>query len=170
MTRQKLLRQLKKQKQKSNLLFIRSVKGPPPCGPFASHHEKGAKMAQDMDESLNVLGEALKPCSTSPLTGFFRDGCCNTGPMDHGTHTVCCLLTDEFLAFSKSVGNDLSTPRPEFDFDGLKAGDRWCLCADRWAQADANDAAPHVVLEATHIKTLEKIPFGVLRLKAIDVN
>ncbi|MBR9865316.1 MAG: DUF2237 domain-containing protein, partial [Rhodobacteraceae bacterium] len=92
-----------------------------------------------MDQSLNVLGEALKPCSTDPMTGFYRDGCCNTGPADHGKHTVCCLMTEAFLAFSKSRGNDLSTPRPEYGFQGLKPGDRWCLCADRWVQADAFD-------------------------------
>lgn len=127
-------------------------------------------MNADMDDSLNVLGETLKPCSKDPVTGFFRDGCCNTGPMDRGKHTVCCLLTDAFLEYSKSVGNDLSTPRPEFGFAGLKDGDRWCLCADRWAQADANGVAPHVVLESTHINTLETIPFEVLRQRALDVN
>lgn len=127
-------------------------------------------MKPEMDDSKNVLGETLKPCSTAPLTGFYRDGCCNTGPSDRGVHTVCVLMTAEFLAFSKSVGNDLSTPRPEFGFVGLKPGDRWCLCADRWAQANANDASPLVVLESTHIKTLEKIPFTVLRAKALDMN
>ena len=127
-------------------------------------------MKPDMDESLNVLGEALKPCSTDPVTGFFRDGCCNTGAMDRGRHTVCCLLTEEFLSFSKAAGNDLSTPKPQFGFEGLKPGDRWCLCADRWAQADAHDAAPHVVLESTHLNTLETIPFEALRAKALDMN
>ena len=127
-------------------------------------------MHANMDASLNVLGEKLNPCSSNPVTGFFRDGCCNTGPMDRGKHTVCCLLTDAFLEFSKSVGNDLSTPRPEFGFDGLKAGDRWCLCADRWAQADANRAAPNVLLRSTHINTLKTIPLEILRRKALDVN
>ena len=120
--------------------------------------------------SENVLGEDLKPCSIDPITGFFRDGCCNTGPMDRGRHTVCVLLTDEFLEFSKSIGNDLSTPRPEFGFAGLNAGDRWCLCADRWAQADAHDKAPHVVLESTHKDTLTTIPFEALCAKALDMN
>ncbi|WP_069299849.1 DUF2237 family protein [Neptunicoccus sediminis] len=123
-----------------------------------------------MDESLNVLGEALKPCSSDPVTGFYRDGCCNTGPADQGKHTVCCLMTEAFLAFSKSRGNDLSTPRPEYGFQGLKPGDRWCLCADRWVQADAFGSAPHVVLESTHINTLETIPFEILRQRALDMN
>lgn len=120
--------------------------------------------------SLNVLGEPLKPCSTSPMTGFFRDGCCNTGAQDVGKHTVCCLMTEEFLAFSKYLGNDLSTPRPEFGFAGLKAGDRWCLCVDRWAQAHAEDAAPKVFLESTHQNALETVPFEVLSKAALDVN
>ncbi len=123
-----------------------------------------------LEESLNVLGEPLKPCSTDPMTGFFRDGCCNTGRQDHGRHTVCVLVTEEFLAFSKVRGNDLSTPRPEFGFPGLKDGDRWCLCADRWAEAFALDFAPHVVLQSTHINTLRTIPFEVLRGKAVDMN
>ena len=121
-------------------------------------------------ESLNVLGERLLPCSTDPVTGFFRDGCCNTGPQDQGRHTVCVLMTQEFLAFSKARGNDLSTPRPEFGFPGLKDGDRWCLCADRWAEAYSFDFAPHVVLQSTHHNTLKTIPFEVLRGKAVDVN
>lgn len=127
-------------------------------------------MKLEMDDSLNVLSEALKPCSTAPVTGFFRDGCCNTGPSDVGKHTVCCLMTKEFLDFSKEHGNDLSTPRPEYGFAGLKPGDRWCLCADRWIQADAYGAAPHVLLECTHINTLKTIPFEVLRVKALDMN
>jgi uncharacterized protein len=96
------------------------------------------------DASLNVLGEALEPCSSAPLTGFFRDGCCNTGPMDRGLHTVCALMTAEFLALSKYLGNDLSTPRPEYGFAGLKPGDRWCLCASRFLQAHEEGAAPRV--------------------------
>lgn len=124
----------------------------------------------ELDKSINVLGEPLKPCSTDPVTGFFRDGCCNTNDQDKGMHTVCVILTDEFLDFSKAHGNDLSTPRPEFSFPGLKAGDRWCLCAARWAEADAHGFAPHVVLESTHQKTLELIPFELLRMRALDVN
>ena len=107
-----------------------------------------------MDASLNVLGGRLAPCSTEPLTGFFRDGCCNTGPEDQGRHTVCIIATAEFLALSKYLGNDLSTPRPEYRFAGLKPGDRWCLCAPRWKEALDAGAAPQVVLEATHEETL----------------
>ena len=123
-----------------------------------------------MDPSLNVLGEELKPCSTSPVTGFFRDGCCNTGRADTGKHTVCCIMTKEFLAFSKYIGNDLSTPRPEFHFAGLKEGDRWCLCVDRWLQAYQEDAAPHIVLESTHKNALETVPLEVFMKKAMDIN
>jgi len=133
---------------------------------------KDAKMNQslNMDPSLNVLGEKLKPCSTSPMTGFFRDGCCNTGAMDTGKHTVCCQVTKEFLAFSKYLGNDLSTPRPEFGFAGLKDGDRWCLCVDRWLQAHQEHAAPHVILESTHMNALDTVPLDVLMEKALGVN
>lgn len=102
-----------------------------------------------------MLGEELEPCSYDPLTGWFRDGCCNTDAGDHGVHTVCAVLTEEFLEFSASVGNDLSTPRPEFGFVGLRPGDRWCLCASRWAEALEAGKAPPVVLEATHARTLE---------------
>ncbi len=123
-----------------------------------------------IDESINVLGETLHPCSIKPITGFYRDGCCNTGPDDKGRHTVCIEVTAAFLEFSKSRGNDLSTPHPEFGFAGLQPGDRWCLCAERWAEADAFKAAPHVILQSTHINTLEIIPFAVLRAKALDIN
>jgi uncharacterized protein len=104
--------------------------------------------------SLNVLGQPLKPCSVEPLTGFYRDACCNTGREDRGLHTVCVVMTNEFLRFSKEHGNDLSTPMPEYGFPGLKAGDRWCLCAARWQEALEADAAPLVVLESTHQATL----------------
>jgi len=110
----------------------------------------------------NVFGEELKPCSNKPLTGYFRDGCCNTSEEDFGVHTVCIIATDEFLQFSKSVGNDLSTPRPEWNFPGLKHGDQWCLCASRWVQAKDAGVAPYVVLEATHEKTLEYFPLKEL--------
>jgi uncharacterized protein (DUF2237 family) len=103
----------------------------------------------------NVLGGELQPCSTDPLTGFYRTGCCDTGAEDTGVHTVCAEMTAEFLAFSKERGNDLSTPRPEFGFAGLQAGDRWCVCADRWVEAFEADMAPQVVLEATHSSMLE---------------
>ena len=108
-----------------------------------------------MVESLNVLDEQLLPCSIEPLTGFFRDGHCNTCEADYGSHTVCAVMTEEFLAFSKYVGNDLSTPKPEFHFMGLKAGDQWCLCASRFMQAYDEGCAPKVNLNSTHKKALE---------------
>lgn len=113
-------------------------------------------------DSINVLGGVLAPCSRKPLTGFFRDGACNTCPEDRGSHTVCAVMTAEFLAYSKYVGNDLSTPRPEFDFPGLKPGDRWCLCAGRFLQAHDEGCAPLVHLEATHQRALEIVPLSVL--------
>ena len=103
----------------------------------------------------NVLGRELEPCSYDPLTGWFRDGCCNTDAGDHGVHTVCAVVTAEFLEFSASVGNDLASPNHRIGFDGLQPGDRWCLCASRWAEALEAGAAPPVVLEATHARTLE---------------
>ena len=120
--------------------------------------------------SLNVLGEALQSCSLNPMTGFWRDGCCNTGPEDRGVHTVCAIMTAEFLSFSQAAGNDLSTPRPEFGFPGLQPGDRWCLCAARWAQALEAGAAPKLVLAATHIATLRLASLDVLKAHALDVN
>lgn len=121
-----------------------------------------------MEPSLNVLGETLAPCSLSPMTGFFRNGCCDTGPQDRGVHTVCALMTAEFLALSKYLGNDLSTPRPEFGFAGLKPGDQWCLCASRFLQAHAEGAAPKVRLAATHQRTLDIVPLEVLQIHATD--
>ena len=103
----------------------------------------------------NVLGTMLQVCSLQPLTGFTRSGCCETGPEDVGSHTVCTQVTEEFLIFSQSRGNDLSTPRPEYGFAGLKPGDRWCLCVNRWKEAHEAGCAPWVVLESTHISTLE---------------
>ena len=120
-----------------------------------------------MDPALNVLGGRLEPCSMRPLTGFFRDGCCNTGAEDRGRHTVCVIVTAEFLALSKYLGNDLSTPRPEYRFAGLKPGDRWCLCAARFLQAAQEFAAPQVVLSATHARTLEIVPMELLQRHAI---
>ena len=111
----------------------------------------------------NVLGQELVPCSLDPVTGFFRNGCCETGPHDVGMHTVCAVMTAEFLEFSKRMGNDLSTPRPDLAFDGLKPGDRWCLCAPRWKEALDAGAAPRVVLESTHEETLAIVPLGVLK-------
>jgi uncharacterized protein (DUF2237 family) len=124
-------------------------------------------MSVTKDESVNVLGQPLKPCSFDPMTGFFRDGCCNTGPGDVGRHTVCVRVTEEFLAFSRRAGNDLTTPRPEFGFAGLRPGDRWCLCAGRWAEAWQAGVAPKVVLASTHRSALETIPLELLRAHAM---
>lgn len=115
----------------------------------------------------NVLGTDLESCSTDPLTGFYRNGCCDTGAEDVGVHTVCTVVTDEFLAFSKAEGNDLSTPMPEYGFPGLREGDRWCLCASRWADALAAGKAPRVVLEATHARTLEWVSLSELQAHAL---
>lgn len=120
------------------------------------------------DEAINVLGGRLEACSGDPLTGFFRDGCCNTGPHDHGSHTVCAEMTAEFLDFSRRAGNDLSTPRPEFGFPGLVPGDRWCVCAARWQQAVDAGVAPPVRLSATHEKALDLIALEVLLEHALD--
>jgi hypothetical protein len=119
-------------------------------------------------EARNVLGGELVPCSLAPRTGFFRNGCCETGPEDRGLHTVCAVMTAEFLAFSKATGNDLSTPVPEYGFPGLKPGDRWCLCAPRWKEALDAGMAPQVVLEATHEETLAITTLGVLKDYAVD--
>lgn len=116
----------------------------------------------EKDDSVNVLGNALVICGMDPVTGFFRDGQCNTCAADQGSHTVCAVMTEEFLAFSKYVGNDLSTPRPEFGFAGLKAGDSWCLCAGRFLQAHDEGCAPRVHLAATHKRALEIVPLEVL--------
>lgn len=119
------------------------------------------------ETARNVLGQELMPCSNAPLTGFYRNGCCETGPDDTGLHTVCAVMTAAFLAFSRSVGNDLSTPRPDFNFPGLRPGDRWCLCAPRWKEALDAEAAPGVVLEATHEETLAIVTLDVLRAHAV---
>lgn len=119
-----------------------------------------------MEPSVNVLGGRLELCSQAPRTGYFRNGCCDTGPEDRGLHTVCVVTTAEFLALSKYLGNDLSTPRPEYGFAGLKPGDRWCLCAARFLQAHEEGAAPQVNLAATHRRTLDVVPLEVLRLYA----
>jgi len=124
----------------------------------------------DIDASVNVLGEALDPCSTDPMTGFFRNGCCDTSEEDQGSHTVCVVMTAEFLAFSKAVGNDLSTPRPEFGFEGLQPGDQWCLCAARFLQAYRAGRAPRVKLTATHKRALEIVPMEYLREHALERN
>ncbi len=113
-------------------------------------------------ENLNVFGQPLILCSTNPMTGFFRDGCCNTSEEDFGLHTVCIVATTEFLAFSKQVGNDLSTPLPQWGFQGLKEGDKWCLCAKRFKEAYDNGKAPKVLLEATNEKTLDIVSMDIL--------
>jgi uncharacterized protein (DUF2237 family) len=113
--------------------------------------------------ATNVLGGALLPCSVAPITGFLRDGCCNTGPEDVGLHVVCAEMTTEFLAFSLAAGNDLSTPRPEYGFAGLKPGDRWCLCAARWEEARRHGVAPPAILESTHVAALEVCALSDLR-------
>ena len=122
-----------------------------------------------MDAKLNVLGEPLTPCSEEPMTGFFRDGCCNTSPEDLGRHVVCCRVTADFLEFSRSRGNDLSTPMPEFGFPGLKPGDQWCLCAARWQEALEAGKAPRVVLQATHAASLKVVKLADLKKYAIDL-
>ena len=127
-------------------------------------------MAMAQEESVNVLGEPLETCGNDPLTGFYRDGCCNTGPDDFGSHTVCTVVTDEFLAFSQSQGNDLSTPRPEFGFPGLRAGDGWCLCAARWKEAFEEGCAPRVRLRATHRAALEICDLADLKHHGMDLS
>ncbi len=118
--------------------------------------------------AINVLGGDLEPCSYDPVTGWYRDGCCNTGGDDLGVHTVCVVTTAEFLRFSSSVGNDLSTPHPEYGFPGLQPGDNWCLCASRWQEAFEAGAPPNVRLNATHVATLEWVQLDDLRAHAID--
>ena len=122
-----------------------------------------------MTEDLNVLGGPLELCGTEPLTGFYRDGCCSSGPEDVGSHTVCAVVTGEFLGHQRSVGNDLTTARPEYGFPGLTPGDRWCVVAARWLQAHAAGAAAPVVLASTHARALDLIPLEVLRQHAVDV-
>lgn len=123
-----------------------------------------------MDESINVFGERLITCSASPLTGFYRNGCCDTSAEDGGQHTVCAIMTEEFLAFSKAVGNDLSTPYPAYGFAGLKAGDRWCLCVLRWKEAFEAGKAPLVMLEATHEAALKYVSMQDLLSHAYKVG
>jgi uncharacterized protein (DUF2237 family) len=122
-----------------------------------------------MDAKLNVLGEPLATCSEEPMTGFFRDGCCNTSAEDLGRHVVCVRVTAEFLEFSKSRGNDLSTPMPQFGFPGLQPGDQWCLCAARWQEAFEAGKAPRVVLQATHASALKIVKLNDLKRFALDL-
>jgi uncharacterized protein (DUF2237 family) len=117
----------------------------------------------------NVLGGELEPCSTDPLTGFFRDGCCNTDPRDAGSHTICAVVTEEFLEHQRAIGNDLITSRPEFHFPGLTPGDRWCVTAVNWARAYSDGAAAFVVLASTHERALDVVPLAALQELAVDV-
>jgi uncharacterized protein len=123
-----------------------------------------------IDESLNVFGEPLELCGQNPVTGFFRDGRCNTCKEDTGSHTVCVEVTQAFLEYSRFRGNDLTTPMPEYDFPGLQPGDSWCLCASRWLEAAENNMAPKVHLKRTHIKALEIVPMDRLKKHAVDLN
>jgi uncharacterized protein (DUF2237 family) len=122
-----------------------------------------------VSEQRNVLGEQLEPCGTDPITGFYRDGCCSSGPEDVGSHTVCAVVTREFLEHQLAVGNDLVTPRPEFEFRGLSPGDRWCVVAARWLQAHLDGAAPPVVLASTNARALDIVPLDLLAGYAADV-
>ena len=121
------------------------------------------KVTMRKEIALNVFGEPLIPCSFDPLTGFFRDGCCKTNEEDVGSHLVCAIVTDAFLQFSLQKGNDLITPRPEYQFPGLIAGDQWCLCINRWVEALEANCAPLIKLESTHIKALETVPLNILK-------
>ena len=128
-------------------------------------------MQRDSDRiPKNVLGGLLEPCSEKPRTGYYRDGCCNTGDDDFGAHVVCVKVTAEFLAFSQARGNDLSTPHPQFGFPGLKPGDRWCLCAARWVEALNAGVAPRLALAATHESMLDYAPLAELKKFALDLN
>jgi uncharacterized protein (DUF2237 family) len=129
----------------------------------------GAAVQPDPPDELNVLGEPLQPCGSDPITGFYRDGHCSTGPEDLGSHTVCAVVSADFLALQRDLGNDLSTPRPEYGFPGLKPGDRWCVVAVRWLQAYQAGAAAGVVLAATNARALEIVPIEALRQNAVDV-
>ncbi len=121
------------------------------------------------EPEINVLGEPIAACGTDPMTGFYRDGCCSTGPEDLGSHTVCAVVTAEFLAQQREVGNDLITPRPEYRFAGLKPGDRWCVCAGRWRQALEAGVAPPVFLAATHAGATRIVPLDELQAHAVDI-
>src|SRR5687768_2101120 len=126
-------------------------------------------MSEPQRPARNVLGGPLKTCSAKPMTGFFRDGCCNTGPQDIGSHTICTRVTAEFLAHQRRIGNDLSTPVPEYGFPGLKPGDQWCVCAARWLHAYQDGQAAQVVLAATHEAALEIVPLEALKKHAVDL-
>jgi uncharacterized protein (DUF2237 family) len=142
---------------------VRPVAGAASCFGRAG---AGTLASVSREPDANVVGGVLLTCSTEPITGFFRDGCCSTGPEDVGSHTVCAVMTEEFLAFSRSIGNDLSTPRPEWGFPGLEPGDRWCVCAARWLEAYEAGVAPDVVLGATHARALDVVPIEALTARA----
>ncbi|MEO1039332.1 MAG: DUF2237 domain-containing protein [Pseudomonadota bacterium] len=135
--------------------------------PFDHTPEDGGRGGGGRARPKNVLGRPLADCSHDPMTGFYRTGCCETGPDDAGVHTVCAVMTEDFLKFSLASGNDLSTPRPEYGFAGLRPGDRWCVCAARWLEAYEANSAPKVVLEATHVRTLAIVPFEALESHAL---
>lgn len=122
-----------------------------------------------MTTERNALGSELEPCGTDPLTGFYRDGCCSTGPEDRGSHTICAVVTEEFLEHQRSIGNDLSTPAPQYHFPGLAPGDRWCVTAANWLRAHEDGAAAYVVLASTHRQALEIVPLAALEAHAVDV-
>ena len=123
-----------------------------------------------VEKQKNVFGEEIETCCESPITGFFRDGFCHTDETDEGVHTICVSMTEDFLEFSKSKGNDLSTPRPEFNFPGLKEGDGWCLCAERWVEAYEVSMAPKLYIKRTNLRTLDIVPLDILKKFAIDLN
>ena len=123
-----------------------------------------------VEKQKNVFGEEIETCCESPITGFFRDGFCHTDDTDEGVHTICVSMTKDFLEFSKSKGNDLSTPRPEFNFPGLKEGDGWCLCAERWVEAYEVSMAPKLYIKRTNLRTLDIVPLDILKKFAIDLN
>ena len=123
-----------------------------------------------VEKQKNVFGEEIETCCESPITGFFRDGFCHTDDTDEGVHTICVSMTKDFLEFSKSKGNDLSTPRPEFNFPGLKEGDSWCLCAERWVEAYEVSMAPKLYIKRTNLRTLDIVPLDILKKFAIDLN
>ena len=123
----------------------------------------------DDKQQLNLFNEIIEECSCEPLTGFFRTGCCDTSDQDLGSHTVCALMTEDFLQFSIAKGNDLSTPVPQYNFPGLKEGDRWCLCANRWLEAYRSDSAPAIIAKATNLKALDIIPMEIIKEFAIDI-
>ena len=123
-----------------------------------------------VEKQKNVFGEEIETCCESPITGFFRDGFCHTDDTDEGVHTICVSMTEDFLEFSKSKGNDLSTSRPEFNFPGLKEGDGWCLCAERWVEAYEVSMAPKLYIKRTNLRTLDIVPLEILKKFAIDLN